>query len=121
MSNALTGKPLEINRNIGWDLVYVKDVADAVVQSFQALDRRTYDIFNIGSGIETNVEELAQLVIHEAGSKSQVFLHPDFRKKVASHFYFDISKARKLLGFRPLALQDGIKECIKALQAESSS
>ena len=118
--NARAGGHLELERNIGWDLVYVKDVATAVVQSFEARDRPSGNMFNIGSGVETNVEELARLVIRETDSNSTVRFGAEYTSKPPSHFYFDISKARRLLGFNPIPLERGIQETVQFLQTASS-
>ena len=121
VTHALAHKPLVIDRDVGWDLVSVKDVAEAVVQSCQMLDRRTFEVLNIGSGVETKIEELANLVIRESDSRSKIVCAPDSKKKPPFHFYFDISKARELLGFEPATLQKGIRAYIKILKVEPHS
>ncbi|HBV01200.1 MAG TPA: hypothetical protein DEF00_02260 [Candidatus Taylorbacteria bacterium] len=121
VKNALAHKPLTIDRAMGWDLVNVKDVAMAVVQSLNVLGRRTFDVFNIGSGVLTNIEELARLIIRETNSRSIIAFGPDFKKKTPFNFYFNINKARKLLRFEPSTLQDGIRDYVKSLKVEANS
>lgn len=121
ITSALARTPLTIERPIGWDLVSVKDVATAVVQSLHVLDRRAFDVFNIGSGVLTNIEDLAKLIIRESDSRSEIVYSPGFKKKTPSQFYFDISKAREHLDFKPTALQDGIRDYITSLKDSKNS
>ena len=76
IARALANEPLEIERDIGWDLVYVTDIATAVVESLNFLDSRRFGIFNIGSGTETNIQEL-----EKQGRTLRSFLARTLRKR----------------------------------------
>ncbi|MEM2293940.1 MAG: GDP-mannose 4,6-dehydratase [Candidatus Bathyarchaeia archaeon] len=94
------------------DFVHVKDVSEAIKQTMER--DVVNETFNIGSGAPTKIKELANLVINLANLKCKpVYRHP--RAGDIKHSYADISKAKRLLGFRPkVSLKEGLKELIEA-------
>jgi UDP-glucose 4-epimerase len=96
------------------DYVYVGDVARANLLASQAtlppaagLDSRA---FNIGTGIETDVVELARRLKHVSGSGSAI-THAPPRAGEQRRSAVDIAKAGRVLGWRPeMALDDGLRE-----------
>jgi UDP-glucose 4-epimerase len=80
------------------DFVNVQDVADAIML---ATDSETATgVFNVATGIETTIEDLALALISIAGESSKPTHGPpregDIRRSVG-----DISKAREQLGYLP--------------------
>lgn len=90
------------------DFVYVGDVAMANVLSVES--ERTGEIFNVGTGIETTVNEIAQQI--------KKIINPDIKLKHGpskpgeqKRSVIDCKKARNILGWEPrVALSDGLKE-----------
>lgn len=80
------------------DFVYVTDVAEANVLAGTKPEAEGH-VFNIGTGIETSIVELAQAIKATAGSDSEIVHGPeraaDFRRVVV-----DLSAAERLLGWR---------------------
>ena len=93
------------------DFVNVNDVAAAVVASMES--KVTGEVFNIGSGKPTTINELATSIIELTGSKNEV----RFEKARAGDIkdsYADVSKAKKLLGFEPkVSLRSGLQTLIE--------
>ncbi|MBA7630124.1 UDP-glucose 4-epimerase [subsurface metagenome] len=67
-------------------------------------------VFQIGTGIETSINELVESIKEMAGGKPRVIYQPE-RKGEIKRNYSDITKARRVLGFKPsIKFRDGLKE-----------
>jgi UDP-glucose 4-epimerase len=77
------------------DFVWVEDVADA---NLLAATRNVTGAFNVGSGVETSINEVADLVIKEIGGKK---IHCEGPRGEVNRIVADISKARSELGYEP--------------------
>jgi len=112
---ALAGKPLTIfgDGQQTRDFVFVKDVVSANISAAQT------DItgaFNIGSGRQTSVIELANLVLRLTGRDVAPLYHPPKPGEIR-HSFADISRAREF-GYSPKHnLEEGIRKTISSLQA----
>ena len=92
------------------DFVCVYDIAQA---NFLALTKGGGEIFNIGTGIPTSVNEL-YAVIKEACNSSLDPIYAPMRQGDIPHSYFDISKARAILGYEPkYSLKEGLKATVE--------
>jgi UDP-glucose 4-epimerase len=93
------------------DFVYVEDVARANILAMES--EVTDEVFNVGTGIETSLNELCAAVLRTARSS----LKPEHREartvaNVRSR-RAGIEKAEKMLGFRySVGLDDGLRELI---------
>lgn len=114
--NALNNKPLQILSNTSWDIVYVKDVVAANILAFRKVENLSFEVFNIGNGKEIHIKDLAQKVAELAGSTSEIV---EESNASSFRFFYDISKARRMLGFNPRSLEKGLQEYIAALSKES--
>ncbi|MGD0644417.1 MAG: SDR family NAD(P)-dependent oxidoreductase [Candidatus Bathyarchaeia archaeon] len=89
------------------DFVSVYDVVDAVLASMRSSEAEG-QVFNVGSGKPTSINELAKTILALAG----VDLMIRYEKPRAGDIkdsYADISKAKKLLGYAPhVCLRDGL-------------
>ncbi len=113
INRALAGKPLVIfgDGKQTRDFIYVKDVVKAnliVAESRRANGR----VFNVATGKETTILELAMKIIEITGTTSSiVFDKPrpgDIRRSVA-----DVSEIKKL-GFEPeWSLEEGLKKTVE--------
>ncbi len=115
VKNALSDKPLKILSNISWDIIYVKDVVEANIRAFEKVNKLKFRIINIGKGQEINIKDLAKLVVEITGSKSKIEIN---RSLPSFHFCFNIAKAKKLLGFKPLSFSKGLDQYIQELKKE---
>ena len=95
------------------DFVNVKDIADGVIACLEN-ERSNGETINLGSGINTSVIEIAEILKKHYGSKSELKVTGDFRIGDIAHNKADISKARDILGFEPkMVLNDGLAEFCK--------
>jgi UDP-glucose 4-epimerase len=95
------------------DLVYVGDVARANVMALTS--DRTDEVFNVCSGGETSVKDLAELLIRLRGKEGR--LVPRFEaidSGLVQRRWGDPTKARELLGFTATTrLEDGLARVIE--------
>ncbi len=103
----LRGETVEIAENRSIDLVYVQDAATAVVGALEDAGALGLNILNIGAGRPISLETLAKLTAREAGLASRI----DCGSK-GDAFYLDISRAEKLLGYKPRSLQAGLEKFV---------
>jgi UDP-glucose 4-epimerase len=113
---ALEGKPLCITDNISGDFIYVKDVININVL-VACNELISNEDFNVGTGKETYIEELAYTI--------KIFF-PDVKicylkdKKLTKRFVFNISKLKSMLRYTPkYSLIDGLKELIEYIKREA--
>jgi UDP-glucose 4-epimerase len=94
------------------DFVSVFDVVEAIVSCVKS-GVADGNVFNVGSGAPTSVNELAKAVIELAGVGSEI-LYEEPRVGDIKDSYADISKARALLGYWPrVGLRDGLRNLLK--------
>ncbi len=99
------------------DLVYVEDVAAANVLAAErplpplaSLDARA---FNVGTGVETTVNRLAELLAAAVGRSSDIRRAPA-RSGEILRSSLDVSKAARELGWRPqVPLAEGLKRTVR--------
>ncbi len=90
------------------DYVYRNDVVDAMVAASSAPDINQQTI-NVGSGVETSVRELVDLVHSVTSSKPEVMYNPR-NDRGPAHMCADISLAKEKLGYTPkTSLESGLK------------
>lgn len=101
------------------DFVYIDDVARA---NILALESEVSDeVFNIASGTETSLNELAKLLLKVMGSHLRPEYGPQRKVNPVSRRLADISKAARLLGFRAqVSLEDGLRRLVEWWQANRS-
>ncbi len=93
------------------DFVYVADVVQALVNAAVARDVNR-QVINVGSGVETSVNELIVLIEQALGRDVNRIDNSD-KSGGVSRLVADISKAERLLGFRPLVdLSEGLRRTL---------
>jgi len=108
----LRGEPVTVNGDGKQtrDYVYVGDVARANVL---ALDSTATGPFNVGTGIETDVNTLARLLADAAGSRSEI-RHGPAKQGEQRRSVIDCARAAQVLGWRPeVSLADGLGRTVE--------
>ncbi|TFG72330.1 MAG: NAD-dependent epimerase/dehydratase family protein [Anaerolineales bacterium] len=94
------------------DMVYVDDVVNALKAVLTAPATIPHTI-NIGSGTETSINTLADLILSITNSSSNIIYSP-VQNEGLLRLCADISLARQFLGYNPqYALTDGLKRMLK--------
>jgi UDP-glucose 4-epimerase len=93
------------------DFVYVEDVARANVLALQS--DLADDVFNVASGVETTLNELAQALLRAMGSDLAPEYGPERKVNPVSRRLADTSAAEQRLGFRArVGLEDGLRRLV---------
>jgi len=82
------------------DFVYIDDVVDATILGLKR-DEANYQVFNVGSGIKTNIIQIADSLIANLSPKSKYKITKQFRLGDIRHNYADMNKIKKILDFNP--------------------
>lgn len=91
------------------DFVYVKDVVEALILAMQS---PKIGIYNIGTGKETNINEIFKIIKNETGFLGKE-KHGAAQKGEQQRSCLDISLAKKELSWEPkFSLEMGLKETI---------
>ena len=95
------------------DFINVRDVAAGVIESVNNT-RSNGETINLGSGVNTSVIKIAQILKNNYNSSSEIRVTGDFRIGDIAHNKADISKAEQILGFAPaVSLEDGLSDFCK--------
>jgi UDP-glucose 4-epimerase len=104
MDQAILGRPLELFGGGAQlrDFVYVDDVVEAIVEASGRPDLAG-QVINVGAGEGVSLSHVAAEIVDlvESGSIEHVPWPTDFSLVETGDFYFDISRAREQLGWRP--------------------
>jgi len=93
------------------DFVYIEDVARANILALQS--DVTDDVFNVGSGTETSLNELAAALLEVMGSDLKPEYGPERKVNPVSRRLADTTKAARLLDFRAqVSLEDGLSRLV---------
>lgn len=94
------------------DFVNVNDIVEAVLASIKS-SKAEGEVFNVGSGKPTSINELARTVLELAGL-DLVIRYEKSRAGDIKDSYADISKAKKLLDFEPkVSLKAGLQALLE--------
>jgi UDP-glucose 4-epimerase len=93
------------------DFVYIEDVARANILALQS--DVTDDVFNVGSGTETSLNELAAALLEVMRSDLTPEYGPERKVNPVSRRLADTAKAERLLGFRTrVGLEEGLARLV---------
>jgi UDP-glucose 4-epimerase len=99
------------------DFVYIEDVARSNILAAQAgvSDR----VFNVASGVETSLNQLATTLLKVMGSTLKPEYGPERKVNAVSRRLADVSAARKLLGFEAeVSVEEGLRRLVEWWEAE---
>ncbi len=111
----LTGKESIINGDGTQtrDFIFIEDVVRA---NLQALDYPQTEIFNIGTGIETEINQLFNLLKEKTGSRKEAVHGPAVPGEL-KRCALSYTRAEKLLGWKPkYRLEEGITRTVEFFQ-----
>lgn len=115
---ALRGLPLEIDNGgiASRDFIFVDDIVAGLVAC--ALRGDGGDVYNLASGEETTIKELAERVNRLAGSRSALTITPPRPWDRAGRRVGSTRKSRQKLGFEAsVSLEDGLRRTIEWTRA----
>jgi len=94
------------------DFVNVSDIVQAVNLAMRT-DGADGQIYHVGSGIPTSINELAKTMLELAGLDLDI-RQEEYRVGDIKYSYADISKAKKFLGYVPMVtLREGLRTLLK--------
>ena len=111
MVSTIKKNPLEIfSRKAQRDFVYIDDVVNALIKTSKkpGIDG---EIFNIGSGVATSVEDLVNLVCEVTDVNLEVLWHDEKQReddKTGTNGFADLQKVKKIDWKPEVSLKDGL-------------
>jgi dTDP-L-rhamnose 4-epimerase len=100
------------------DFVFVDDVVDATVRGIEFEDR-SVDVFNVGSGVATDVLTIANTLQQLLGIDVPVEVTGQYRLGDIRHNVADLDKVRRVLGFVPsVSVQRGLGSFVEWVGGE---
>jgi UDP-glucose 4-epimerase len=113
MDRIITGQPPLIfgNGQQTMDFVYIEDIARANILAAKAAV--TDEVFNIASGVETSLNDLALSLAKVMGSDLTPEYGPERKTNPVQRRLADIVKAKELLGFEAeVSLEEGLSRLV---------
>jgi UDP-glucose 4-epimerase len=99
------------------DFVYVEDIARANIAAAET--DITDDVFNVASGTETSLSDLAAALLRVMGSAVPLEYGPERKVNPVPRRLADVSRAKRLLGFEAsVGLEDGLRRLVAWWQVE---
>ncbi len=97
------------------DFVHVSDIVQANLLAMETSDG-DYQSMNIGTGRATTIKQIAQLLADGLGKQIEPLIVGKYREGDIRHCVADISKAERLLGYKPrVALEEGLADLLQWL------
>lgn len=100
------------------DFTNVRDVVQALIRAIEYEDKLGADVFNIGTGRATNLNEIVNALNKAFGKNVQPkYIENPVKEGYVGGQYADISKIQKILDYQPtVKLEDGIREQVENLR-----
>ena len=114
LKNISEGIPLEIfgDGTQTRDFVHISDVIEAFYCAIRNIDTKRGEIYNIGSGSATSINELSSLLISSKGKDLQVIHKPALEGEIKDS-KADISLAENDIGYSPqVSLSNGLTSLV---------
>ncbi len=95
------------------DYIYIEDVVRANLSALDVPSDFSNPVFNIGTGIETSLNDLYKKIAEILGKKAEPIYLPD-RPGEQYRYSLDYSKAKRELGWEPkISLEEGLKRRVE--------
>ena len=99
------------------DFVFAEDIARANIAAAEA--DVSDEVFNVASGTETSLNDLAHLLLRVMGSNAVPEYGPERKVNAVPRRLADVSKAKRLLGFQTtVSIEEGLRRLVVWWQAE---
>lgn len=100
------------------DFVFIDDVVTATVKGIE-YDAPLTDVFNVGSGVATDILTLANTLQELLGAAVPIKVSGQFRLGDIRHNVADLTKIRSTLGFEPLvSITEGLRRFVEWVSGE---
>ena len=98
----LNNKPINIfeDGKESRDFVFIDDVVEATILGIEN-DTIDNDVFNVGSGVATDVVTVAKTLLKKYGKDVPLTITGNYRLGDIRHNFADLTKIKKTLGFAP--------------------
>jgi UDP-glucose 4-epimerase len=91
------------------DFIHVRDIARANILAAKA--DVTDEVFNVASGVETSLIQLAEILLAEMGSTAAIEFGPERKVNPVARRLASTERARRMLGFESsVTLPEGLRE-----------
>lgn len=112
--NALRGQPLVITGtgDETRDFIYVDDLVEGLLRAGTMPDAHSM-AFNLGTGAETRIGDLAEMIVKFCNSSSAVRFAPRRAWDKSTRRRANIEQAKRVLGFQPkIGIQEGLERTV---------
>jgi UDP-glucose 4-epimerase len=94
------------------DFVYINDVVEANMLAMNSKNG-TGEAFNIGTGKNTSIIRVAEILKHIMNKENLGDIHTEPRPTDIKHGYADISQAKSILGYEPqFSIEEGLTKLV---------
>lgn len=94
------------------DFIFVDDLVEGLVRSAEVAEAHGQAI-NLGTGIQTHIDELARMIIELTGSRSEITFAPRRAWDHSVRRQADISRAGAVLGLQPaVGVPEGLRRTV---------
>lgn len=114
-TNAIHGKPLTITGTgkETRDFTFVEDCVEGIILAATKNGGKN-ETFNLGTGKETQIRDIAKLILNITGSKSKINYKPMRSFDHVKRRKMDISKAKRMIGYNPsTSINQGLEKTYK--------
>jgi nucleoside-diphosphate-sugar epimerase len=115
---ALAGRPLPVENGgvASRDFIYVADVVEGLVRCATAGEPG--DVYNVASGVETSILDLARLINELTGNLAPIELRPGRTWDRSGRRFGSTEKAKRALGFEArVPVREGLRRTIEWTRA----
>ena len=107
--------PLENEGQASRDFIFVDDIVEGLIAC--ATKGKTGEVYNLASGVETTIKELASTINHLTQNPTPIHYSPSRPWDRSGKRFGSPEKSEKEIGFKAkVSLSDGLKETIKWTQ-----
>ncbi|MGJ1271448.1 MULTISPECIES: NAD-dependent epimerase/dehydratase family protein [Sphingobacterium] len=101
------------------DFVFIDDVVDATILGLEK-DEANNNVFNVGTGVATDVLTVANQLIKNYGIEVPVTISGNYRLGDIRHNYADLCKINRLLNFKPkVSFEIGLQKFTEWVNTQS--
>ena len=101
------------------DFVFIDDIVEATLRGIEHPDAALIDMFNVGSGVATDVLTIANTLRAYLGVESTIEVSGQFRAGDIRHNVADLTKVSRVLGFSPrVSIDEGLRRFVAWVQGE---